>query len=243
MVGVILAAGDGKRMKSSSNNDCCKPLMKIHNKRLIEYALDNLVQLGIQKAYIVVGKTGDLIKKSLGYEYKSLKLLYVVQPEQTGLINAFTQALNVVGCDKSVVLQLSDEIFTDLKVEEIKNCIKAGLYDFYCGITFEDNIEKIKGNFSVDTDDKYAVKKCVEKPVTVTNNIKGTGFCIFNSEALQILNNEDHTQSNILFDLCDYINYLIQKNKKGLALLIAEKEFNINTFEDLREAQHFLEAK
>lgn len=240
MIGVILAAGDGSRMKKSSNNDCCKPLIKIHNKRLIEYALENLIQLGVQKAYIVVGKTGDLIKKSLGYEYKALKLLYVVQPEQTGLINAFMQALTVTGCDETVVLQLSDEIFTDLKSEEIKNCIKTGLYDFYCGITFEDNIEKIKGNFSVDADDKYLIKKCVEKPVSVTNNIKGTGFCIFNSEALQILNS---AEGDKLRDLCDYINYLVQKNKKGLALLIAEREFNINTFSDLCEAQQFLETK
>lgn len=240
MIGVILAAGDGSRMKKSSNNDCCKPLIKIHNKRLIEYALDNLIQLEIQKAYIVVGKTGDLIKKSLGYKYKSLKLLYVVQPEQTGLMNAFSQAIKAAGCDEAVVLQLSDEIFTDLKSEEIKNCIKTGLYDFYCGITFEDNIEKIKGNFSVDTDDKYIIKKCVEKPISVPNNIKGTGFCIFNSEALQILNS---SQSNKLCDLCDYINYLIQKNKTGMALHIAEKEFNINTFGDLCEAQQFLKAK
>ncbi len=240
MVGVILAAGDGKRLKDSSNEDCCKPLIRINEKRLIGYALDNLVELGIDKAYIVVGKEGDLIIKALGYKYRGIKLCYVVQSEQAGLINAFIQAVNIVGCDEPVVLQLSDEIFINFKGSEMKNCIETDLYDFYCGITFEDNPEKIRRNYSVDIDNNQAIRKCVEKPVVVTNDIKGTGFCVFNSEALQVLIS-DNNEKSTLCDLCDYINLLISQSKKGLALHIAEKEFNVNTFADLFEAQNYFE--
>ena len=56
MIGVILAAGDGKRLKKSSSEDSCKPLIKIKGKRLIEYSLDNLIELDVEKAFIVVGK-------------------------------------------------------------------------------------------------------------------------------------------------------------------------------------------
>lgn len=240
MVGVILAAGDGKRLKESRQEDCCKPLIKIKGKRLIEYALDNLVELEADKAYIVVGKEGNLIKKILGDQYNGLELFYVVQPEQLGLINAFTYAINIIGCSETVVLQLSDEIFVGLEIEKIKNCIKDGAYDFYCGVTFEEDPEKIKKNFSVDVYDEGIIRKCVEKPTNIVNNIKGTGFCVFNSEALKLLNNKKDKEVELLHDLCDYINYMIVKGNKGLAFCIARKEFNINTFADLFEVQSFL---
>ena len=240
MVGVILAAGDGRRLKESSKEDCCKPLIKLKGKRLIEYALDNLIDLGISKAYIVVGKEGDLIKKNLGEQYNVLKLIYVVQAQQTGLINAFMQAISFIDSDESVVLQLSDEIFVDLKIQDIKEKTASKEYDFYCGITYDNDAEKIKNNFSVDTDEKGNLTVCVEKPVEVINNIKGTGFCIFSSQAVQVLR-ENYPISQNISDLCDYMNFLISENKKGLALHIAEKEFNINTFSDLYEVQTYFE--
>lgn len=242
MVGVILAAGDGRRLKNSGNEDCCKPLIKTNRKRLIEYALDNLIELDVNEVYIVVGKEGALIKNILGNEYNGIKIIYVIQQEQKGLINAFVQALASMCQDEAIILQLSDEIFIDLKTEQIKKCIKDELYDFYCGITYEDNPEKIKCNYSVEADSEGIIKKCVEKPAEVTNNMKGTGFCIFNNNALRVLKKNDTVKIDLLYDLCDYINYLIMNNNKGLALHIAEKEFNINTFSDLFEAQNYLDS-
>lgn len=237
MVGVILAAGDGRRLKEGVKEACCKPLIKVKEKRLIEYALDNLLALDIKKVFIVVGKEGELIKNVLGDKYKDLEIFYVVQTQQIGLVNAFIQAVNVFGYDEPVLFQLSDEVFTGLKIADIKNCIKYGEYDFYCGITLEDDINKIKNNYSVYTDNRNIISKCIEKPTEVTNNIKGTGFCIFNSEALKVLSNKENEKIDLLHDLCDYINYLISDEKKGLALHIAEKEFNVNTFADLFEVQ------
>lgn len=242
MVGVILAAGDGKRLKNSGNEDCCKPLIKTNRKRLIEYALDNLIELDVTEAYIVVGKEGDLIKSILGNAYNGLKIFYVIQQERKGLINAFAQAVDHICYNGPVILQLSDEIFIDLKTEQIKKHIKTKAYDFYCGITYEDNPEKIKSNFSVEVDDKGVVKECTEKPDKVINNIKGTGFCVFNTVALQTLRENNTSDVESLYDLCDYINNLVKNNMKGLALHIAEKEFNVNTFADLFEAQNYLDS-
>ena len=59
-------------------------------------------------------------------------------------MNAFLQALNAMTCNETVVLQLSDEIFVDLKSESIKGLIEAEKADFYCGVTLEENPQKIK---------------------------------------------------------------------------------------------------
>jgi dTDP-glucose pyrophosphorylase len=240
MIGIILAAGDGTRLKKSSNEDCCKPLTKINEKSLITYALDNLVQLKIPEAYIVIGKEGALIKNVIGNEYDNIKLHYVYQQEQKGLMNAFMQALKVIDDNETVILQLSDELFVDLKIEAIKNTVEMGKFDFYCGVTYEEDPQKIKNNFSVETNDEALLVKCTEKPQVVVNNIKGTGFSVFNGQAQKLIKETYETNPDKLYDLCDSFNYLVESGLSGTTFLVAEKEFNINTLSDLTEAESVL---
>lgn len=240
MVGVILAAGDGTRLKSSSNENRCKPLTEANGKTLIEYALDNLLALEIFKAYIVIGKEGDLIKQAIGNEYKNIKIHYVCQQEQKGLMNAFLQALNVMECNETVVLQLSDEIFIDLETAAIKTALSVENVDFYCGVAFEENPEKIKNNFSVETDSDSSLIKCIEKPQTVINNVKGTGFTVFNNKTQKVIKDTYNSNPEKIYDLCDCFNYLVLSGYCGKALNIAKKEFNINTISELTEAESFL---
>lgn len=241
MVGVILAAGDGKRLRDSKNEDCCKPLIKINDKSLIVYALDNLSQLNVSEAYVVIGKKGAMIKDAVGNEYKGIKLNYIYQQEQKGLVDAFVQALDGVGGDKTIILQLSDEIFVDLEAEAIADIIKAENSDFYCGVTPEENPEKIKNNFSVETDDNDLIIKCTEKPQVVTNNIKGTGFSIFNSKTQKLIKETYRANPEKLFDLCDCFNTLTASGYRGSVFSVAKKEFNINTISDLTEAESYFE--
>lgn len=240
MIGVILAGGDGTRLTTSTGQDICKALRKINNKHLIEFSLDNLIKLEISDVYIVIGKQGESIKSAIGNTYNGLTIHYVHQPQQIGLVNAFVQVLNEIACDEPVVLQLSDEIFVDLNINAIKYAFITQKIDFYCGVTPEENVEKIKNNFSVETDDNSLLIKCVEKPAVVVNNIKGTGFSLFNGETQKIIKETYATEPDKLSDLCDCFNYLTALGYKGLAFPVAEREFNINTASDLTEVEDFL---
>lgn len=240
MIGVILAAGDGTRLAMSTGQDICKALRKINGTHLIEFALDNLVELEINEVYIVVGKQGDSIKEVIGNQYKSLTVHYVHQYEQKGLVDAFVQALKEIKDNETVILQLSDEIFIDLNTEFIKNELKAENYDFYCGVTPEENEQKIKNNFSVETDSNSLLVKCTEKPKIVTDNVKGTGFSIFSCKTQKVIKETYESENNTLYDLCDCFNYLTEKGYRGLVFSVAEKEFNINTALDLTEVEKFL---
>ena len=243
MIGVILAAGDGTRLKIPSDSADCKALKKANQKCLIEYALNNLIDLNIDNAIIVVGKHGNLIRSFLGNKYKGINISYVTQQKQNGLINAFIQAIKVIPSHKDVVLQLADEIFVNFDVNSVQKYIDNTDYIFSCGITYENNPDKIKSNFSIDLNENQTIIKCTEKPMVVTNNIKGTGFCIFKKEALQNLLKLYDEEKNTPNDLCDYINFLTTHNKKCGVFLVADKEFNINTKTDLEEADLFLQTK
>ena len=240
MVGVILAAGDGRRLKNSKHENCCKPLIKINEKSLITYSLDNLLLLNVQKAYIVIGKEGNLIKEFLGDEYEGIKLHYVYQQEQKGLMNALVQALKVIDDNKAVILQLSDEVFLNLNTESIRYELENEKFDFCCGITLEDNPEKIRNNFSVESDNESLLIKCKEKPQVVTNNIKGTGFSLFSGKTQKIIKEMYESDPDKLCDLCDSFNYLTASGHRGTVFFVAEKEFNINTVDDLTEAEAYL---
>ncbi len=239
MIGIILAAGDGTRLKKSSGENCCKVLKKVNNIHLLEFSLNNLIELDVTDVFIVVGKDGNIIKNIIGNDYKGLKITYVHQPYQKGLINALIQVLSVVNAD-DVVLQLADEIFIEFKSQSIKNLIEANEYSFYCGITYENDPLKIRGNYSIETDENMLVEKCVEKPKNVVNNLKGTGFCIFRNNVLCLLKEIYNETNNAPNDLCDFINLLVAQKINGLAFIVAEREFNINTVADLTQVTDFL---
>ena len=239
MIGIILAAGNGTRLKESLKEDCCKALKKVNGTHLIEFALNNLIEVEVDKAVLVVGKEQDLIKSIIDNEYKGLKITYVYQVEQLGLVNALIQALDYAESD-DIVLQLADEIFIGFRAEYIKTLLKSIDCAFYCGVTYESDCEKIKANYSVETDEAMFVKSSTEKPDKVTNNLKGTGFCIFNKSAISLLKQKYNYEENIPNNLCDFMNLLTDNKMKGKAFHLAEKEFNINTADDLREATKFL---
>lgn len=239
MTGIILAAGDGVRFNDSAGLKSCKALNKINNYYLIEFALNNFVKLNVTEVYIVVGRFGDLIKEAISDNYKGIKIFYVEQPLRKGLINALAIALSHIKASDGIILQLADEVFSEFNAEAVKKALSKAEYDFFCGITYEKDREKIKSNFSVETDGCMVIKECTEKPDIVKNDIKGTGFCVFHNACIDFLKKTYDEEKNTPCDLCDYMNLLISENMKGLALCVAKREFNINTFSDLVEAENY----
>lgn len=233
MIGVILAAGDGTRLKNSTGTDCCKALTKVADAYLIEFALNNLVKLGIREVCIVVGRQGAQIRNAIEDSYKGLEVSYVRQEVQKGLIHAFVQALDTVA-DRDVLLQLADEILVGLDTQAILPSLAGSGPDFFCGVTRESDPEKIKKNYSVQTDETGAIRGCVEKPELVTNDLKGTGFCLFRRKAVALLRERYDDAGNTPGELCDFIHALIDSGQIGYALPVAEKEFNINEASDLQ---------
>ncbi len=65
-VGVILAAGKGKRMKSSFS----KMLHEIAGRKIVEYPVDTLKDVGVDEIIVVIGYQGEEISKVLGDRVK-----------------------------------------------------------------------------------------------------------------------------------------------------------------------------
>ena len=235
MLGIILAAGNGTRF---AEKGCCKPLLQINGKALIEYALDNLVAMHVDKALIVVGKYRNEIEAALGTDYHGVSIRYALQETPMGCIHALYCALPFWN-GETVVLQLSDEIYLGFDADA---AVKAASTDFACGYTIVEDKEIVKENYAVYCAGRSnRLVRCEEKPKTVQNNKKGTGFCTFSPDCIAFLKERFATAGDHFVSLGDYMNNLIAAEKTGLAVLIAKEEININTPEKLRYATQALQ--
>lgn len=80
---IILAAGKGTRMKS----DLLKVAHHVAGKPIVEYVLDTVLGLGVDRVYMVVGHQADLIKNALPHPL----VTFVTQVEQLGTGHAVMQ--------------------------------------------------------------------------------------------------------------------------------------------------------
>ncbi len=77
---IVLAAGEGSRMKSERP----KPLHRLCGKPMIMYVLDALGTCGADRAAVVVGHKADWVTKKIGEASIELRLEFVEQSVQRG---------------------------------------------------------------------------------------------------------------------------------------------------------------
>lgn len=120
MQAVILAAGEGKRLRPLTLEKP-KPLVEVNGKSLLEYNMDNLEGL-VEEIILIIGYKGEQIKEKFGDNYKNMKLKYVEQKEQLGTGHALLCVEDLVK-DRFIVLY-GDDLYSR---KDIENCLKHEL--------------------------------------------------------------------------------------------------------------------
>lgn len=240
MIGVILAAGNGKRLAAELGIEQCKSLLSLEGKRLIDYSLENLSMLGVDMIYVVVGKYAEEVMRAVGESYNGIPVTYLIQKSPIGIMNALMKAIPLINDD--FVIQLSDEVFVGNRSSELKERWKNKSDDFFCGIIEETDREKIKDNYSVSVDSNMRLTSCVEKPTETENNYKGTGYCIFSKECIALCKSCYGKELPEDANLCDYMNLLVKTGRTGRCVTIADKEANVNTIYDFEYARKIVKG-
>lgn len=97
---VILAAGQGKRMKS----DLPKVLQPLAGRPLLGHVLEAAKSLGADAIYVVYGHGGDKVKETLAHEPVS----WVLQAQQLGTGHAVAQVIPSIPDDHRVLVLYGD---------------------------------------------------------------------------------------------------------------------------------------
>lgn len=90
MQAVILAAGEGKRLRPLTN-DHPKPMVLVGGKPILEYTLSILPNI-IDEVILVVGYKQEKIKEYFGDAWQGRRLQYADQPEPKGTGDALVRA-------------------------------------------------------------------------------------------------------------------------------------------------------
>ncbi len=239
MKAIILAAGRGKRLKEKTE-PANKSMLTFKDRHLIEYSLETARLSKVDEIIIVVGyRAADIVNK-FGIQYANIKIRYVIQEEQKGLVNALEYARDALDGDDFILL-LADEIMIHPNPQEMIETFKKENLFVMCGVTRVKDRSQISKTYTVicnETDNR--IYRLIEKPRNPFNDIMGTGNGILKNEIFDYI---PYTPINYVRkekELPDLIQCSIDDGNPVKLFFINAQYVNINTPEDIAIAEQSL---
>lgn len=106
MQAVILAAGEGKRLRPLTD-DRPKPMVLVGGKPILEYTLSILPKI-VDEVILVVGYKQEKIREYFGEEWEGRRLHYIDQPEPKGTGEALARTQHLLDGDPFLMLFADD---------------------------------------------------------------------------------------------------------------------------------------
>jgi len=238
MIGVIPAAGEGKRLGQG-----VKPLVKLRGRHLIEYPLGNMRSMGIDEAVII--ENGDSVSSVLGSEVNGVSLSYVEQTERRGIAHAVSLTQPNVGRE-DVFIILSDVVYVGGDMGSMKDRFtwqKDGNYALY-GIKRVLNQNLIKNSYGFETNPGKTSVKIIEKPRKVKSLMPfiGLGIYVADHHIYGYIERTPVSELRNEVEITDTLNLLSQDIRVS-GHELRGMYANINTPTDLGQVKEYMEKK
>lgn len=111
---VVLAAGEGKRMKSEKS----KVVFKVLGKEMVNRVIDEAVKAGVDKTCVVVGHKAEMVMEAVGDRAE-----FVTQTRQLGTGHAVIQAKDFIKNSENVMILAGDTPL--ITAETLKSAMEA----------------------------------------------------------------------------------------------------------------------
>lgn len=216
-IAVILAAGEGKRMKSKNS----KVVHRICGKPLVKWVNQAVEGAGITESVVIVGHRAEQVKECMGESVR-----YVLQEKQLGTGHAVMQAEEYLRDKDGCVIVLCGDTPL-IKTETIADTVKYHMENHNSATVITADLEDPSGYGRIVRDPLGNVARIVEHK-DATEQEKGirevnSGMYCFNIrhllEALKELNN-DNSQGE--YYLPDTLEILIKKQQKVGAIKVGD---------------------
>lgn len=224
MIGIVLAAGKGTRLRPLTD-DKPKAMVSLNNAPMIEYAFEQLLEIGVDKIVVVVGYKKEQIIERYGDCYDSIPLQYVEQEEQIGTADAVRQ----VDTDERFALIFCDSIFENFVGKSKENVI----------FTQDVSYEKAKEHGVVQIDETGRITGLVEKPDKPPTTKIVTGLYILPPEIIHYCETIEPSDRGE-YEITDAINKYVSEGGVITARDIQGMRYNVNDKETLEEAENNL---
>jgi dTDP-glucose pyrophosphorylase len=233
---LVLAAGRGSRLgdETAEQNKC---MMRLFDKPLVQYSLENAARAGVSEIVVVVGYRAEDVINAFGIEFQGIRVQYVIQSEAKGLVHAIETAQSAIGAHDFMLL-LADEILWSPQHEGMVSRFESEKLFAICGVVREDDPEEIRKTYAMIQDEStQRIYRLIEKPRNPPNDIRGTGNCIFRKEIFDYVPLTPINQSRGERELPDLIQCAIDDGMDVRSFDIGEGYVNINTADDIAMAE------
>jgi glucose-1-phosphate thymidylyltransferase len=203
MDGVVLAAGEGTRMRPLTAEKP-KALVEVAGQPLLEYSFDALLSVGVTRLIVVIGYLGGRVRERYGDSYRDTPVRYVEQAERLGTAHALQQAMPAV--DAPVAVMNSDNVCRanlDAVVDRHRETDAAATL-----LVESVSREQARTTGVVETDGEGRPVGFVEKPDEPPSTLVNRGFYAFGpaiGEALARIEPSDRGE----YELTDAVGWLL----------------------------------
>lgn len=236
---IILAAGQGTRMKSETS----KVLHQVFGKPLVQYPIEAVNEAGAQEVCIVIGHKAEVVKETLGEQYT-----YALQEEQLGTGHAVMQAMDFIPDEGEMIVLYGDTpLITGETVSKMlafhreqQNAITllSALVDNPTG--YGRIVRNSNNQFQKIVEQKDATDE--EKAIQEING----GMYVFEAKLLkESLKKITNQNSQNEYYLTDTIEILLSEGHRidAIAIMSAEDILGVNSRTQLAEATTIMKAR
>lgn len=190
--GVVLAAGEGERLRPLTRNRP-KPMLSAGTRPILAHVLDALVNAGIDDIHIVVGYNRDRVQNHFGSTYRNRQITYHVEEKQLGTGHAVLQVRDEI--DEDFVVINGDEL---VRNEVIADVVDAHSMDTVATMSVLESEQAAEfGAVRVDGD---RVTELVEKPESGGYRLLNRGVYAFGPSIFRTITSTDNDGEHRLTD-------------------------------------------
>ena len=232
LMGVILAAGKGTRMRPFSER-WPKPILPVLGKPLMAYQLEMLAALGVRKIVIVIGHLGHEVVRELGDGARfGVQIRYVEQEEMLGIAHAVSRLEPYV--DRPFFLFLGDIFFETENLESMAQRLRTGRgVDGVLACRREPDLDAIRRNFVVLIGENGLVHRVIEKPRHPRTDLKGCGIYLFDLSFFDAVRRTPRTAMRNEYEITDSIQIFIDDGYRVEAAEVVRADLNLSYPADL----------
>jgi glucose-1-phosphate thymidylyltransferase len=236
MEAVVLAAGEGTRLRPLTE-DKPKGMVEVADKPILTHCFEQLIGLGADELYVVVGYKKEAIIDYYGDEFEGVPITYAHQREQNGLAHALLTVEEHI--DDDFMLMLGDNIF-QANLQDVINRQQEARAD--AAFLVEEVPWEEASRYGVCDTNKYGeITDVIEKPEDPPSNLVMTGFYTFTSaifHACHLVQPSNRGE----YEISDAIDLLLHSGRTIDALRMDGWRIDVGYPEDRERAEELLEG-
>lgn len=221
---VLMAGGKGERLRPLTL-ETPKPLLKVADKPIIDYNIDNLINSGINHINVTVNYLAEQIEEHFKNPKNGIQVRIVREPKFLGTIGSIKF---VKKWYNDTILLMNSDLFTNIDIESFYlHFIKHNADMSVAGVPYNVNIPY--GIFELEN--TREIKGITEKPNY--HYYANAGIYLIKRSLLNLIPDDE------FFDATDFMGKLIKNNKKVIRFPIAGYWIDIGKLEDFKNVQEF----